>query len=217
MTMAGGLLRAYENITIEEYERKALDFFKNSIHPILKRSYLECIYLPMVDLLHFLEASKFQNYIVTGGGRDFTRIVSDKIYGIPADHVIGSSVALEYEDHGEYSQIVHKAKLDLFDDGPVKPVRIWSHIGKRPVIAVGNSNGDIPMLHFCHQLGKPSLALLLEHDDEKREFKYNSGAEESLEKAKALGWSVISMKNDWSVVFPDITRKEVAHHPTIFH
>jgi hypothetical protein len=99
---------------------------------------------------------------------------------------------------------VYRAQPDVFDDGPAKPVRIWSRIGRRPIVAVGNSNGDIPMLQFAARSGYPSLRMLLLHDDKAREFEYTAGAESALEQAKTQGWTVISIKNDWTTVFADV-------------
>jgi haloacid dehalogenase-like hydrolase len=201
--MAGGLLKAYEGATIEEFEATAATFLRSAQHPLLKRPYLECIYQPMIELLHYLEVNGFTNYIASGGGRDFMRPITQDLYGIPPERVIGSTVALEYRDDGNVANIIHKAELDIFDDGPAKPVQIWSRVGRRPIFAAGNSNGDIAMLHFCHHLSRPSLSLLLDHDDEKREFAYQAGAEESLERARKHGWTVASIKNDWQTVFAD--------------
>jgi phosphoserine phosphatase len=203
MEMAAGLLAAYEGSTIEEFERTATAFMNSAQHPSLKRLYRECSYQPMVELLRYLGANGFACYIASGGGRDFMRTVSQELYGIPRDRVIGSSVALEYRDDGDTAQLVHTAKLDLFDDGPAKPVRVWSRIGYRPLVAGGNSNGDIPMLRFAAHPARPSLALLIDHDDNEREIAYAAGAEKSLEEAKARGWTVVSVKNDWATVFAE--------------
>lgn len=201
--MAGGLFKAYEGTTIEEFETTAANFLRSAEHPLLKRPYLKCTYQPMIELLRYLEANGFINYIASGSGRDFMRPITRDIYGIPPERVIGSTVALEYRDDGEVANITHKAELDIFDDGPVKPVRIWSRIGRRPIFAAGNSNGDIPMLRFCQHPSRPSLSLLLNHDDEKREYAYQAGAEESLKRAGQHGWTVVSLKNDWNTVFVD--------------
>ncbi len=123
------------------------------------------------------------------------------IYGIPPERIVGSSNALQYVDGPDGGAIVYLAKPDVFDDGPVKPVRIWSRIGRRPILAFGNSNGDIPMLKFTGGKGRPALRLLLLHDDKAREFDYVAGAEKSLELAKSEGWTVVSVKNDWKTVF----------------
>ena len=163
---------------------------------------LECAYAPMVELLRYLEANGFSNYIASGGGRDFMRPISDELYGIPRDRVIGSSTALEYVDEGIGGSIMRKAEADYLDDGPQKPVRIWSRIGRRPILAAGNSNGDIQMLDFTQHADRPSLRLLVLHDDAEREFDYTAGAEEALERARAESWTVVSVANDWATVFP---------------
>jgi hypothetical protein len=115
--------------------------------------------------------------------------------------VIGSSAALAYTENDAGGTITHKAEADYLDDGPEKPVRIWSRTGRRPLLAAGNSNGDIPMHHFTHHDDKPTLRLLILHDDHDREFDYTAGAEQALKRAGADGWTVISIKNDWDRVF----------------
>jgi len=155
----------------------------------------------MVELLGFLEANGFSNYIASGGGRDFMRPISHEVYGVPRERVIGSASTFEYtrDEHG--GTIRHKAEADYLDDGPQKPIRIWSRIGRRPLLAAGNSNGDIPMLDFTQHADKASLRLLVLHDDAEREFDYTSGAEQALEQADTSGWTVVSVKNDWATVF----------------
>ena len=143
----------------------------------------------------------FANYIVSGGGRDFMRPISQEVYGIPRERVIGSASALAYTSDDRGGTITHKAEADYLDDGPEKPIRIWSRIGRRPLLAAGNSNGDIPMLQFSQHPDKPFLRLLVLHDDAEREFDYVSGAEQALEQAGADGWTVVSIKNDWATVF----------------
>ena len=199
--MTGGLLSAYADTTIEEFEGAAKAFLTTAKNPKLGRPYVHCVYKPMFDLLRYLTANRFTSYIVSGGGRDFMRAVAEPYYGIPADHVIGSSVTLKYRDDGPFATLVHLPKLGLFDDGVEKPVAIWDSIGRRPILAGGNSNGDIPMLHFCAHPSRPSLALLVEHDDARREFAYESGAEEALALARKSAWTVASVKNDWKTVF----------------
>jgi hypothetical protein len=155
----------------------------------------------MVELLRYLEAHGFTTFIASGGDRNFMRTVTQEIYNIPPERVIGSSNALRYQEDGEGGSVVYQAAPDVFDDGPVKPVRIWSRIGRPPIFAAGNSNGDIQMLRFCSSASRPSLCLLVNHDDEKREFAYQGGAEESLKRATQHGWTVVSIKNDWQTVF----------------
>jgi haloacid dehalogenase-like hydrolase len=200
-TLLAGIFAAYEGISVGDFEMQSGAFLRTAQHPTLGRGYLQCVYAPMVELLSCLEANGFTNYIVSGGGRDFMRPISQEAYGIPRDRVIGSTATFEYtsDDHG--GTITHKAEADYLDDGPQKPIRIWSHTGRRPLLAAGNSNGDIPMLDFTQHPGKPTLRLLLLHDDGQREFAYTSGAEEALERAGKCGWTVVSMHDDFKVVF----------------
>jgi hypothetical protein len=203
-TLINGLSGAFEGLTVEEYALRAGDFLHAQSHPLLKRAYAQCTYAPMLELLRFLEAEGFTNYIVSGGGRDFMRPTSEELYGIPPERVIGSSVALEFRGQDDGGEVVTRPHLDILDDGAVKPTRIWSRIGRRPLVAVGNSNGDIPMLQFANRPPRPALRVLVLHDDAAREFDYVAGAERSLQLAKQYGWSIVSMKNDWKEVFEEI-------------
>jgi phosphoglycolate phosphatase-like HAD superfamily hydrolase len=201
--MAGGLLAAYDGVTIEDFESRVVDFFHDARHPTLDRPYLGCGYRPMIELLRYLEANGFANYIASGGGRDFMRPITEGLYGIAPDRVIGSSVELEFRDDGGAGQIVHTAKVDIFDDGAAKPVRIWSRVGRRPIFAAGNSNGDLQMLQFAGGSSLPPFRLLVLHDDAEREFDYTAGAEAVLDAARAEGWTIASVKDDWTDVFAD--------------
>jgi phosphoserine phosphatase len=199
--LAGGILAAYAGISVEDFEAQADEFLRGAQHPTLGRGYLECGYKPMVELLAYLEANGFSNYIASGGGRDFMRPISQELYGIPRERVIGSASTLAYAADGRGGTITHKAEADYLDDGPEKPVRIWSRTGRRPLLAAGNSNGDVPMLQFTKHDDKPSLRLLILHDDGDREFDYTSGAEQALEQASSDDWTVVSIKHDWATVF----------------
>ena len=160
----------------------------------------------MVELLRFLEANGFTPYIASGGDRDFMRPVAGDLYGIPPERVIGSSLEIGYRESDDDSRdVLYKAQMDFFDDGPTKPVRIWSRIGRRPVLACGNSNGDVPMLRFAKMGNRPALRLLVLHDDAEREFDYTDGAEKALQRAGEAGWTVISVKDDWTTVFAEET------------
>jgi len=195
--LAAGILKAYEGLSMEDFEARSEAFLRSARHPTLDRAYLECAYTPMQELLAHLAANGFSNYIASGGGRDFMRPISDELYGIPRQRVIGSSAALDYAD----GTITHKAEADFLDDGPQKPIRIWSRTGRRPLLAAGNSNGDAEMLAFTRHADKPVLRLLVLHDDAEREFDYTTGAERALEQAAEEGWTVVSIKNDWATVF----------------
>ncbi len=199
--LAGGILAAFGGISVEEFDAKSEAFLRTTQHPTLGRGYLECAYLPMVELLGYLEANGFSNYIASGGGRDFMRPISQEVYGIPRERVIGSATTFEYASNGNGGALTHGAGVDYLDDGPQKPIRIWGRTGRRPILAAGNSNGDIQMLEFTHHQDTPLLRLLVLHDDDQREFDYVSGAEQALETADKSGWTVVSMKNDWATIF----------------
>jgi haloacid dehalogenase-like hydrolase len=192
-------------VTIEDYDQRVKDFFAEADNPKLKRPYRECGYAPMVDLLRYLEANDFATYIASGGDRDFMRPVAQEMYGIPPERIIGSALGISYSVEGGQSSLVYKGAMDFFDDGPEKPIRIWSRIGRRPILAFGNSNGDVPMLEFSGGPSTASLGLLLLHDDADREFDYVAGAEQALETASRQNWTVVSIKNDWNTVFTDAT------------
>jgi phosphoserine phosphatase len=201
--LMGGILRAFAGMTVDAYAAAADAFLQRAPHPTLGRALRDCGFAPMVELLRYLEANGFATYIASGGDRDFMRPVTQAIYGIPPERVIGSSNALRYEEGEQGGTLTYLAEPDFFDDGPVKPVRIWSRVGRRPILAVGNSNGDVPMLAFAGGPSRPALRLLVLHDDADREFAYVAGAERSLERAKAEGWMVVSMKDDWRTIFAD--------------
>jgi phosphoserine phosphatase len=202
-TLLGGILAGGAGRDVETIEEEAATFVLGHAHPTLKRAYGTCVYTPMIELLRYLEANGFATYIVSGGGRDFMRAISDELYSIPRERVIGSSAALEYRDGPEGSAILIKPAMDVVDDGAEKPIRIWSRTGRRPLIAGGNSNGDIEMLTYARKEGRPSLALLVHHDDGEREFAYDAGAEKALARAETDGWTVVSMGDDWATIFPD--------------
>jgi phosphoserine phosphatase len=201
--LLGGVLQAFAGWSVDAYAEAAAGFINGGTHPTLGRSFADCGYAPMIELLRYLEANGFTNYIASGGDRDFMRPISEPIYGLPYERVIGSSNALRYEDDEHGGTITYLAEPDVFDDGAVKPVRIWSRIGRRPIVAVGNSNGDVPMLRFAGGPARPALRMLLLHDDHEREFAYTSGAERSLELARQHAWTVVSVKADWATVFAD--------------
>ncbi|HEY6761117.1 MAG TPA: HAD family hydrolase [Baekduia sp.] len=200
--LLGGILAAYAGMSVEEFEQRSDTFLRTARHPTLDRPYLECAYRPMVELLAHLEANGFTNYIVSGGGRDFMRPVTDELYGVPRERVIGSTAALAYtNDDGGGGTITHTPRPEYLDDGPEKPTRIWSRTGRRPLLAAGNTNGDVEMLDFAEHADKPFLRLLVRHDDAEREFAYTAGAERALERAAARDWTVVSVRDDWATVF----------------
>jgi phosphoglycolate phosphatase-like HAD superfamily hydrolase len=192
--LAVAILSASSGINVEEHAAHVADFFASARHPTLNRPYTACGYAPMIELLHYLEANGFTCYIVSGGGRDFMRPITADMYGVPPERVVGSSVGLTFAD----GNLVTTGVTEFLNDGPVKPVRIWGRVGRRPIFAAGNSNGDIEMLEYTH-----GMRLLVRHDDATREFDYVAGAEKALELAAARGWTVASIRDDWTTVFAD--------------
>jgi phosphoserine phosphatase len=202
--LMGAVTRAFDEVTVEAYDSTVSAFFGNARHPTLGQPYRECGYLPMVELLRFLEANGFSTYIASGGDRDFMRPIAGALYGIPPERIIGSALGIKYRENGG-PDLLYKAAMEFFDDGVEKPVRIWSRIGRRPILAGGNSNGDLPMLAYAGGASRPALRLLIDHDDAEREFSYAAGAEDALARADAERWTVVSMKDDWATVFGNVT------------
>lgn len=199
----GALVGLTAGMSVEEYESDVARFYDEAEHLTLKRPYSHAVYQPMIELLRYLDEHGFACYIVSGGERDFMRPMTVAYYGIPPERVIGSAFGLEYDP--EDNTVKYGASLSLFDDGPEKPVRIWTRIGRRPILAVGNSNGDLPMLRFAHTDGRPGLSLLIHHDDDtgRGDEPYDKGAEKALAAASHGSIEIVSVKDDWARVFPD--------------
>jgi phosphoglycolate phosphatase-like HAD superfamily hydrolase len=187
-----GVTEAFGGLTTEAFDAAAREFFASASHPTLGRPYTEVAYRPMLELIDLLRTSGFEVYICSGGGRDFVRAVCEQVYGLSRDRVIGSATALEYRDGDLYRTAGVEQPID---DGPGKPVHIWARTGRKPLFAAGNSDGDVAMLECAR------FALLLDHDDDAREFAYDEGAERAMAAAAARGWTVVSMKEDFSRVF----------------
>ena len=181
-------------------------WFASAKHPKLGRLFKHCTYRPQVELLEYLRENGFKTYIVSGGGIDLIRAFAEEAYGIPREQVIGSSARLKFEAAERGGRLMKLAELNSFDDREAKPQNIGLHIGRRPILAFGNSDGDLAMMRYT--LGGPGarIALLLHHDDGEREFAYDrdfrlSPLTEALDKSRDYGINVVSMKRDWSVVF----------------
>ncbi|WP_026059666.1 HAD family hydrolase [Microbacterium yannicii] len=199
--LIGAVAASSAGASVEEYEASVAAFYREARHLTLGSSYAHTVYQPMVELIRLLDAHDFRTYIVSGGERDFMRPMTVDYYGIPVQRVIGTGMSLEYD--AEANVVRYGKALSFFDDGPEKPVRIWMRTGRRPILAAGNSNGDIPMLRFAQ--GSPrSLSLLVHHDDDtgRGDAPYDKGAEKALEVAPAHGFTVVSVRDDWSQVFP---------------
>ena len=186
------MTEAYPDITVAEFETAVEAFFHTARHPTLGVPYTKVGYKPMRELIDLLEASDFTVYICSGGGRDFVRVVSEEMYGVPRERVIGSSTTLEHRDGDVYRT---KGVERPIDDGPGKPVHIWARTGRKPLLAGGNADGDIQMLETAR------FGLLVRHDDGDREFAYDKGSEKALDEAAKRGWTVVSMKGDFASIF----------------
>jgi len=194
---------AYTGMTQPEYEEKVKEFLTTAQHPRFKKPYTELIYQPMVELVKYLKLNDFQVYICSGSDIDFVRILANLTYGIPPENVIGTAIEKTFEISPQGVNLVRQSKLiEPLNDKAGKPVNINRYIGKIPVMAVGNSDGDIPMLQYTSSNPQANLELLLHHDDIQREYDYNQGAEKALILAKENNWTIITMKEDFKQVFP---------------
>ncbi|CAN7484958.1 HAD family hydrolase [Phenylobacterium sp. LjRoot219] len=198
----------HAGMTVEAFDQVARDWLAQASHPIFKRPFTQIIYQPQLELLAFLRASGFKTFIVSGGGVDFMRAFAEQTYGVPPEQVIGSSVKLRFDpaDDGP-CQVTKLAELNSFDDREVKVQNIALHIGRRPILAFGNSDGDLAMMRYTVSGPGRRLALLLHHDDAAREVAYDrefrlSPLAEALDHADRYGLRVVSMARDWGVVFP---------------
>jgi phosphoserine phosphatase len=194
------------NLTPEEYMNLARDWLNRSIDPHFGLPYTKCVYKPMLELLSYLRAEGFKEYIVTGGDADFVRAFSEEVYGIPPEQVIGSAIKLQFIANNSSCSVVKLPEILVYDDGQEKAYEIQLIIGRTPILAYGNSDGDIPMLEFATGGDRRGLGLLNHHDDPIREFAYDNdpgvGAlDKGLKMAGDWGWQVVSMKNDWNNIF----------------
>jgi len=212
--MAGGerglvelVMATHAGMTTDEFDAIVKDWLATAKHPKYKRPYIECVYQPMLELLAYLRANGFKTYIVSGGGIEFMRQWTEKTYGIPPEQVVGSTIKTKFEMRDGKPVLVRLPEIDFIDDTVGKPVGINKFIGRRPIAAFGNSDGDRQMLEWTQAGGGARLMMLLHHDDAEREYAY--GAEAKLgtfsnalmAEAIKQGWTVISMKNDWRKVF----------------
>lgn len=193
--------------TSEEFALLVREWLASARHPLQGRPYTELVYQPMLELLDFLRENGFKTFIVSGGGIEFVRAFAEEVYGIPPEQVVGSSIAARYELQEGQPVIRRLPELGFVDDGAEKPVGIQLHIGRRPVLAFGNSDGDFEMLEWTAAGQGARLCALLHHDDEVRETAYDRDGHvgklaRGLDEASARGWLVVSMERDWKTVFP---------------
>jgi hypothetical protein len=207
------IMATHAGMTTQEFEKVVEDWLATARHPRFMRSYTELVYQPMLELLSYLRDNGFKTFIVSGGGVEFMRPWTGKIYGVPPEQVVGSSIKTKYEQKNGQPVIVRLPEIDFIDDKAGKPVGINKFIGRRPLAAFGNSTGDRQMLEFTGAGDGARLMMLVLHDDGKREYAYGPAkglpdtklgtfTQALNDEARKRGWVVISMKNDWKRIFP---------------
>jgi phosphoglycolate phosphatase-like HAD superfamily hydrolase len=201
------VMATHAGMTTSEFEKIVKDWIATARHPQTKRLYTEMVYQPMLELLAFLRANGFKTFIVSGGGIEFMRPWAEAVYGIPPEQIVGSSIKTKFEMRKDGPVLVRLPEINFIDDKEGKPVGINSHIGRRPIAAFGNSDGDLQMLQWTTGGDGARFALFVHHTDAKREWAYDRKSsvgrlDKGLDEAKAKGWTVVDMKNDWKVIYP---------------
>jgi len=202
------IMATHAGMSTVEFEKIASDWIKAARHPKFKRPYTELVYQPMLELLAYLRANGFKTFIVSGGGIEFMRPWTERVYGIPPEQVVGSSIKTKYEVKDGVPELIRLPEIHFIDDKAGKPVGINEHIGRRPIAAFGNSDGDLEMLEWTTAVGGARLGMLVHHDDAAREYAYDRKSHfgtlnKGLDEAPKRGWTLISMKDDWKQIFPN--------------
>jgi len=201
------VMATHAGLTTEEFEKAVADWIATAKHPKTGKPFTSMVYQPMLELLTYLRSNGFKTFIVSGGGIEFMRPWTEKVYGIPPEQVVGSSGGLKYELRGGKPVLVKLPEIALNDDKEGKPVGIQRHIGRRPLAAFGNSDGDLAMLQWTAAGPGPRFCLYVHHTDAEREYAYDRAShigrlDKGLDEAAAKGWTVVDMKNDWKTIFP---------------
>lgn len=201
------VMATHAGTTTEEFSQIVKEWSSTARHPKSKRLYTEMVYQPMLELLSYLRDNGFKTYIVSGGGIEFMRPWSEKVYGIPPEQVIGSSIKTQFEIRDGKPELVRLPEINFIDDKAGKPVGINQHIGRRPIAAFGNSDGDLQMLQWTCMNRDNSFCMYIHHTDEKREWAYDRDShigklDKGLDEAKSKGWTITDMKQDWKQVYP---------------
>ncbi|MGU3493053.1 HAD family hydrolase [Xanthobacteraceae bacterium A53D] len=197
----------HAGMTVADFEKTVAEWLKSARHPRFNRPYTDLVYQPMLELLAYLRTNGFKTFIVSGGGIEFMRPWAPAAYGIPPEQIVGSSGKTEFRLDGDTPSILKLPEIEFVDDGPGKPVGINRFIGKRPVFAAGNSDGDLQMLQWTTMTPGPRFGLIVHHTDAEREWAYDRKSpvgrlDKALDQAPARGWQVVDMKTDWKSVFP---------------
>ena len=208
------LAATHAGMTTDAFNRIVADWLKTARHPRFDRPYDSLVYQPMLEVLGYLRANGFKTFIVSGGGVEFMRVFAERAYGIPPEQVVGSSGVTKFEIRAGGLPVLEKEpKVEFIDDGPGKPSGINRFIGRRPILAFGNSDGDLQMLEWTAGGGGARFMGLVHHTDAEREYAYDRQSpvgrlDKALDEAAARGWTVVDMKRDWTVVFPPPARSE---------
>jgi phosphoserine phosphatase len=202
------IMATHSGMTAAEFEKTVLDWLGNTRQDRFKRLYPELIYQPQLELMAYLRANGFKTFIVSGGGIAFMRPITEKAYGIPPEQVVGSSVVAEFQDRDGKPVLVRQPKIDFINDKAGKPVGIYQHIGRRPILAFGNSDSDMQMIEYTKAGEGRRLGLFVHHTDAEREYAYDRKShvgtlDKALDQAAAKDWIIVSMKDDWKQVFPE--------------
>ncbi|HEX9723286.1 MAG TPA: HAD family hydrolase [Vicinamibacteria bacterium] len=200
-------MATHAGMTTEEFQKIVTDWITTAKHPQTGRLYTEMVYQPMLELLAYLRANGFKTFIVSGGGLEFMRPWAEKVYGIPPEQVIGSSIKTNFEMRDGKPVLVRLPEVNFIDDKAGKPVGINQHIGRRPIAAFGNSDGDLQMLQWTAAGSGPRFCLYVHHTDAEREWAYDRNSpigrlDKALDEAQAKGWTVVDMKQDWRLIYP---------------
>ncbi len=201
------MMATHAGVSTDEFAMSVKNWLRTSKHPRFNRPYHELVYQPMLELLDYLRANDFKTFIVSGGGVEFMRAWTEEAYGIPPDQIVGSSIKTQLDTVDGKLTIMRLAEIDFIDDKSGKPIGINKYIGKRPVFASGNSDGDLHMIRWTTEGNGPRFGLYLHHTDEIREWAYDREShigrlDQGLDEAKEIGWTVIDMKTDWKVIYP---------------
>jgi phosphoglycolate phosphatase-like HAD superfamily hydrolase len=201
------ILATHSGMTATEFAEEAGRWLRTTEHPRFKRPYVEAIYQPQLELLAYLRANGFKTFIVSGGGIQFMRPVTEEAYGIPPEQVVGSSVVSEFQVKDGKPVLVRMPKIDFVNDKAGKPVGIYEHIGRRPILAFGNADADMQMVEYTMAGEGRRLGLFVHHTDAEREFAYDRKShvgtlDKALDQADAKGWIIVDMKNDWKTILP---------------
>lgn len=201
------VMATHAGITTEEFEGVVRDWLATARHPTTRRPYTQMVYQPMLEVLSYLRANGYKTFIVSGGGVEFMRVFAEKTYGVPPEQVVGSSIKTKFEIRDGTPVLVRLPEVNFIDDKAGKPVGINSHIGRRPIAAFGNSDGDLQMLQWTAAGTGKRFCLFVHHTDAKREWAYDRKSivgqlDKGLDEAKARGWTVVDMKADWKTIYP---------------